>query len=51
MIDDKTLAIYAETLMAYADSELNEEEQKKVKLALKDDAKGRARLEDLKIIS
>ena len=42
MIDD-------ETLMAYADSELSEEEGKKVELALKDDPKGRDRLEDFKI--
>ena len=42
MIDD-------ETLMAYADSELSEEERKKVELALKDDPKGRDRLEDFKI--
>ena len=42
MIDD-------ETLMAYADSELSEEERKKVELAMKDDAKGRDRLEDFKV--
>ena len=37
------------TLMAYADSELDEEEKKKVELALVDDAEGRARLEDFKV--
>ena len=35
-----------EKLMAYADSELNEEERKEVELALEGDADGRARLED-----
>ncbi len=35
-----------ETLMAYADSELDEEERKKVELALEGDADARARLED-----
>jgi len=35
-----------ETLMAYADSELDEEERKEVELALEDDADARARLED-----
>jgi hypothetical protein len=35
-----------ETLMAYADSELDEEERKDVELALEGDADARARLED-----
>ena len=38
-----------ETLMAYADSELDEEEKKEVELALEGDAEGRARLEDFKV--
>jgi len=38
-----------ETLMAYADSVLNEEERKEVDLALEGDAKARTRLEDFKV--
>jgi anti-sigma factor RsiW len=38
-----------ETLMAYADSELDEGEKKEVELALVGDAEGRARLRDFKV--